>query len=673
MKTLHKLLLGLFLPAILGPLFGLLVTKTDAESPVAALHKSKSFSKNLDSFRALFVGEDIEEQLAKVQQQTPEVSFASFQQKFPDKASLRNGFQPIDVYNFLSGWKGALENFLAKVVELQKKIKAADDIFPNQKKNPDKKDNPNVLEVLGEYGGDGFFPTLGNNGLNIPDQVFQSFNNFQIENYKISDFKVDIASERDIVQHDKFRFSYVVNIGLELALLVNKRPVYFNFSLDLRTNNFSNQAGFNEIFNAPGNAAINWQFFSKVKVKQLNYDGNDSTHLANTLLQDQFNTLNLNLQKSIYELPLTEMETKFQQEYVELLLAKRREEKRLWDEEQKRIEAERKQKEAELARIQRELKEKAEKDATVKQAQTNLKTALSSVEGFVKFWTEGEDRIKLGFTKEDNLYTRAGLVKALKISFANYRAWTFYITLLGWKAGSEKLLRKTSWTNLLSDVNFQNAFGLKNTASEEQVGKTSLPGYGYYGIRMSNWLRWALGYYANTHVGSPQNVKATIDGNPSDTTKVWIAPEDFKQGVHIGVGEHFKGKAYKFKFEVSFELEGSIAAHWWTLALRGNIPGYWKGKLQVTHTFDGDVPSWYYGSVHTHAPEYRFTEDNKLLFVPHSIQKITAVGGDSNGVNGLLKSQNLHNLERQSYEVTAPIDLVSYLMFAIAKEPTNNW
>lgn len=52
------------------------------------------------------------------------------------------------------------------------------------------------------------------------------------------------------------------------------------------------------------------------------------------------------------------------------------------------------------------------------------------------------------------------------------------------------------------------------------------------------------------------------------------------------------------------------------------------------------------------------------MFVPHSIQKIEAIGADK-GINDLLKTQNLHNLERLSYESTNPIDLISYLLYAI--------
>ncbi len=75
-----------------------------------------------------------------------------------------------------------------------------------------------------------------------------------------------------------------------------------------------------------------------------------------------------------------------------------------------------------------------------------------------------------------------------------------------------------------------------------------------------------------------------------------------------------------------------------------------------------------YYRLHTTPPQYRLTDDMKLLFVPHSIQRVTAVGNES--INGLLRSQNLHNLERQSYEATAPIDLISYMLYAISdKKP----
>ncbi len=189
MKKLHKILLGLSLPASLAPLSGFI--STDADNSQFSLKKSSTEIKGTQSIHLLNLGESLTEEIKEAQKRTPETSFASFKQKFPNKESFVKGFQPIDVYNLLSGWKDAISSFLDKVVELQKKIEEANKIFNtnigNQIDLPED-ENPNVLNVLGSYGGEGFFPALGKNGLNLPQQIFENFTDFKVVSHKIHDF-----------------------------------------------------------------------------------------------------------------------------------------------------------------------------------------------------------------------------------------------------------------------------------------------------------------------------------------------------------------------------------------------------------------------------------------------------------------------------------------------------
>ncbi|VEU57479.1 DUF240 domain-containing protein [Mycoplasmoides pneumoniae] len=661
MKAFRKLLLGLALPTTIGPLLGLLLTNTGTvknESLTTVRHRS-SINQDFDGiFHTVKLLEPIQQSNAD-----PAASFALFQQKFPNLKRVANStLNTFDVYNLLSGWKSSLTAYLNQVLALQQRIKAADQIFPNQKETLPKDENPNIFEVLGAYGGKGFFPTLGSNGLHLPPQLFQFFRDFQLSSFTIKDFEVALVSEPDIVQHDKVRYAFQVQFNLVLQLQINRNPVLFDFNLQLKTNNFANQTSFDELFNEKTNP-LNWQFFSKLKVNHLVYEGNDITQLANTLLQSQFNVLQLDLNKSIYRLNLNAMAQRFEHDWVQPLYAKRTQAKIAYEAEQARIAAENKRKELERQKLLAELKAKAEHYQKIKQARENMLKGLKSITDFVKFW-KSPDRLLVGFNKQDDITTRAGVYKALQIAYANYPQWTFYLTLQGWKNGSELLLKRPSWTNLLSDIHFQKAFNLKNTVSEQTLGAATLPGYGYYGLRMSDWLRWALGYYSYIHMGVPQNVQTKFTGTPDNEQQVWIANEPFEWNKHYGVGPKYKDKAYRFNMEISFELEGWIAVKWWAWAFKGSIPGNWKGKLKVTHLFDGMVPVWELGPVNTHLPQYSFTDQQQLLFVPHSIQKIEAIGADK-GINDLLKTQNLHNLERLSYESTNPIDLISYLLYAI--------
>ncbi|ALA38376.1 hypothetical protein F529_00210 [Mycoplasmoides pneumoniae MAC] len=338
MTKLPKLLLGLTFSVSLIPFSSLLITSTDVnKQPVpTALQRTGASAIHEGSFQTITLGQSLMEQIEQLQQFTPAQRFTQFKKKFPNQKLLsQSELSPVDVYNFLSGWQSALVSFLDRVIKLQGKVKEANEIF-----NPNvgdqivlpKKENPNVLEVLGEYNGFGFFPTLGKNGLNLPQQIFENFTDFKVESYQINDFKVSLVGERDIIKNDKVRFSYAVQIPLNLELLVNNQKVTFNITVDLRTNNFSTQETFNDLFNN-GTAPTNWQFFSRIKVNKLHYDQTDATHLANTLLQDQFNALNLDLQKSIYDLNLDGLEERFEEEYAKPLREKRTQQKKEWEEE----------------------------------------------------------------------------------------------------------------------------------------------------------------------------------------------------------------------------------------------------------------------------------------------------------------------------------------------------
>ncbi|AAC71248.1 DUF237 domain-containing protein [Mycoplasmoides genitalium] len=663
MKTIHKLFLGLCLPATLGPLLGIVVTNTDQS--IKFTSKSNSINKNNQNKELALLRDNLMNEAKVDEPLSFEKRFENFKNKYSDIHSLNNSvFSLHDVYDLLGGFKQSLTTFFDEVIAQQQKIKDADKIFPSTKDNPPKEENPNVLDTLANYQGAGFFPSLGKNGFNLPEAVFQNFTDFRINDYKIKNFNVDLVSENDIIKHDKVRYAFEVKFNIALVLSINKSNVDFDFDFILKTDNFSDIENFNEIFNRK--PALQFRFYTKINVHKLSFNGSDSTYIANILLQDQFNLLEIDLNKSIYALDLENAKERFDKEFVQPLYQKRREAKLAWEEEQRRIAEEQRRQEEERARILKELKEKAEKDKRVKEAQNNLQKALGNLDTFFNFFSSGQDRVLLGFDPNKyNVQTREGLFKALQISYSNFKTWTFYISLLGWKEGSVKLLKKPIWNALRDDKAFQYAFGLGPNTSEQQLGRVTLPGYGYEGIRMSDWLRWALGYYTSFTLSPPKNVEANLIGDANDKKHIWISPHTFKLNREYGDGERFKGKAYRFKLSISFELEGHLTAHWWTIAFRGSIPGSWSGKLRVTHEFDGDVP---YYRLHTTPPQYRLTDDMKLLFVPHSIQRVTAVGNES--INGLLRSQNLHNLERQSYEATAPIDLISYMLYAISdKKP----
>ncbi len=668
MKKLHKILLGLSLPASLAPLSGFI--STDADNSQFSLKKSSTEIKGTQSIHLLNLGESLTEEIKEAQKRTPETSFASFKQKFPNKESFVKGFQPIDVYNLLSGWKDAISSFLDKVVELQKKIEEANKIFNtnigNQIDLPED-ENPNVLNVLGSYGGEGFFPTLGKNGLNLPQQIFENFTDFKVVSHKIHDFQVSLVGERDIIKNDKVRFSYAVQIPLNLELLVNNQKVTFNITVDLRTNNFSTQETFNELFNKCI-GPVNWQFFSRVKVDKLHYDQTDATHLANTLLQDQFNALNLDLEKSIYDLELPRLEAEFQQKYVDPLIEKKQRQKAEWEEAERIRKEEEEKHQKELEEQQRIQAEKAKNDEQLRKAQTELKKALGGIDSFVEFFTNNDLRLKLAYTKEDNVRTRAGLFRALEVSFGNYRAWTFYITLLGWKDTTEKIFKKAKWQDIRDDEKFRKAFGLSPKATEKDVGKVTNPGYGYQGIYIKDSLRDGIAKYSDSTVSEPKNVKVSLPGTVGDNEegKIWIASHNFRQNHEWGAGEKFKYSAYRFKFDVTVDYDVEVSAKWWTWAFRGSIPGYWRGKFKVTYSFDGVVPSWKYGHIQVRTPQYSFNkQEQKILFVPHAIQKIAAEGSNLDLINPFLKDQKLDEFEHYHPDLTKPLDLVAYLLYAI--------
>ncbi|ADK86811.1 DUF237 domain-containing protein [Mycoplasmoides pneumoniae] len=182
-------------------------------------------------------------------------------------------------------------------------------------------------------------------------------------------------------------------------------------------------------------------------------------------------------------------------------------------------------------------------------------------------------------------------------------------------------------------------------------------------------MREAIDKYATYSVSRPNNVTTYLPGKVDGSGKdqIWISPNNFQVNREWGNGAHFKDKAYRFNFDVKVEYDVEVKAAWWTALFRGSIPGYWKGKFKVTYSFNVEVPSWNYGDKQVRPPQYSFKEQEKqLLFVPRHVQKIEAEGKHLEIINPFLKDQHLDFFEHYHPDLTQPLDMVSYLMYAIA-------
>lgn len=132
MKTIHKLFLGLCLPATLGPLLGIVVTNTDQS--IKFTSKSNSINKNNQNKELALLRDNLMNEAKVDEPLSFEKRFENFKNKYSDIHSLNNSvFSLHDVYDLLGGFKQSLTTFFDEVIAQQQKIKDADKIFPSIK------------------------------------------------------------------------------------------------------------------------------------------------------------------------------------------------------------------------------------------------------------------------------------------------------------------------------------------------------------------------------------------------------------------------------------------------------------------------------------------------------------------------------------------------------------
>ncbi len=104
MKTIHKLFLGLCLPATLGSLLGIVVTNTDQS--IKFTSKSNSINKNNQNKELALLRDNLMNEAKVDEPLSFEKRFENFKNKYSDIHSLNNSvFSLHDVYDLLGGFK----------------------------------------------------------------------------------------------------------------------------------------------------------------------------------------------------------------------------------------------------------------------------------------------------------------------------------------------------------------------------------------------------------------------------------------------------------------------------------------------------------------------------------------------------------------------------------------
>ncbi|WP_448969914.1 DUF240 domain-containing protein, partial [Mycoplasmoides pneumoniae] len=240
-----------------------------------------------------------------------DANFALFQQKFKTKPITVNQLGLVDVFNLLSGWKQSLTGVLETIPQLQKEIKAANDIFPVNEQSQ----IPRVEARLFDFLGSGFFPVLNPKGLGLADNVASLFEQFQLASINLSGFEVKLIKTHDIVIKSKVRYSFEVQMQFHAVYQNNDTKANLDFALNISTINFATLQELQNSFDLQG-SDLTAGLFYKYSVNKLTSGTNDLTTIAKTALGENIIQKQVSLTQSIIKPRLEAAKTQYKQDII---------------------------------------------------------------------------------------------------------------------------------------------------------------------------------------------------------------------------------------------------------------------------------------------------------------------------------------------------------------------
>ncbi len=549
-----------------------------------------------------------------------DANFALFQQKFKTKPITVNQLGLVDVFNLLSGWKQSLTGVLETIPQLQKEIKAANDIFPVNEQSQ----IPRVEARLFDFLGSGFFPVLNPKGLGLADNVASLFEQFQLASINLSGFEVKLIKTHDIVIKSKVRYSFEVQMQFHAVYQNNDTKANLDFALNISTINFATLQELQNSFDLQG-SDLTAGLFYKYSVNKLTSGTNDLTTIAKTALGENIIQKQVSLTQSIIKPRLEAAKTQYKQDIIAPFAKERQ---AALAQHLKEIE-EAKQRAEQLLKEQQEAEKRRQEEVKNVAETQQFNDSLTSAQKFKEYWLkQGKDVTK-----------KVELIQALKSSFFRNQNRTFNFLIAGFRTAID-------W--------YYNQEKNNTTAKNNAFGKNGIqfPVAGFQGIYMSQWLRDELSGKTDIKL----NLKSLSVQNENKNSSI-----NWNKQKRIEIKQV---KPFNYSFEINLKYTGSYNVSLWYLigAAIGGIPTSWSGTMDMKFIVDGDLDSGIVTKQDYPGSKFEFTED-KLWFTLHVKQQIKV---KEQGFMNLLKGQSLDNLDLRTGTTKPPVvDLASYLHFVI--------
>ncbi|PFH42012.1 MG032/MG096/MG288 family 2 [Mycoplasmoides pneumoniae] len=558
-----------------------------------------------------------------------EQNFSEFQNKFADQLIDPQAFTLIDVYNLFSGFQQKAQALVNLANNLQKRADTANEIFPVEDKNT----IPKVPEGFFSFFGEDYFPRLTPRGLNISDTVASLFNDYNLNSIKLKAFNLQLLKQNDIVLKNKVRYSFAIEMKFHTVYVGKNTKIDLDFALQAQTNNFSSLEELRESFTNSGQTLSTQLFWKPVIDKLITDEGNDLTTIARTAIGENLFDLKVNLTDSVIDgTVLTKARKSFEERILNPFIEQRKEAKRIHDEEQARLERERKQ-------LEEELKGKEKKVQELIREKTRFLSSFNNVKSFKDYWKG----------KGKNVEIKSQLIEVLKLAFKTDRNRTFIFL-------TDAFRNAVDW--------YYNAKKDDQDSKKKAFGDVGieLPKLGVDGIFIPNWLRWELKHRANLKL----NLQSVTTKDIHNDINGWGVPKQIfwneaKNGIEFRQTYPFK---YAFQIRMKYTGDYGLKGIYWTLANwgLGGIPPEWKGEMELVLNVDGQLADWITSKNDYPGTLFQFRDD-KLLFTLHITQWINV---QDQRFKGLLKKQQLDVLEPWGGDIKVPVvDLASYLHFLI--------
>ncbi|WP_462218042.1 DUF240 domain-containing protein [Mycoplasmoides genitalium] len=637
--------------ALLLSLFSAAVTITIFALPIFANNGSKTdlglLSKNsadfLGSSKRSLAGFDTPfspDNLQYLEKETDyDQNFKNFTEKFKDEKITNNQLDIVDIYNLFSGFHKSVKNTVDLMSQLQKQVEAANAIFPVDDAFVKL---PKVPTELFKLVDDNVFPKLNPKGLNISDNIAALFERYNLKSIELKNFDLAFLRKADVIIKDKVRYNFEMQMQFQTVYVGGGNTVInLDFTLKAQTANFANLQDLQNSFVKVGNDLSTQLFWIPTVNKLTDNAGNDLTHIAKTVIGESFFQTNVNLAKSVIEYDKVQPLVKqaFEERVLTPFKKEREAAKKAYEEEQRRLEEERKRQLEELRRREAEEKRKAE------EAKRNQEKARREREAYEKSFNSFNSFKFYWLTKGKDVTKKADLIDALKTAIATpaYRNRTFSLLIKGFASGVERYFNAN-----------KNDKELKKLAFGEKGIQFPRADAGIDGLYMSNFLRHELTSKAKFSLNL-KDIK--VENTVEDTQLYWK-----DNGIDLK-----QANPYKFNLNIKIKYNGWYNVHWWNWlpAKILGIPTDWSGEMNLTFVVNGDLSE----IVDKHdypGTFFQFTDKNELLFTLAVREQIKV---DNNHFMGLLKSQNLHDLQLASGATKPPVvDLASYFHFVLLTE-----